>query len=322
MKLKKVEGREGQWEAIFPRNDSLACSHEVHVLLANLSNVDWRPVLNLWAVMEYITKYATKAQKGSRSMGEVLRGAMEEVCKYMPEDGTTDLLRRSFQKCFARTIGERDYGIFEAAHLGLRLPLVFPLLPMVSLNTLGARAFKTHQQLQRERERGVQDPATTWDSKIDNFDKRRQLLHAQTENDPGTVITRAEVESVSFFEFFWKYYVSRGKLHAATSPVCLNVTPAMSADCANISDARHEMYARTAVVAYWRLMPTAERHELARQARGLRLEALDERLLGGTVFERPMEHAGFPESNRFLGIRDLVMKFDGFKTRRGRKEVG
>ena len=142
MKLKKVEGREGQWEAIFPRNDSLACSHEVHVLLANLSNVDWRPVLNLWAVMEYITKYATKAQKGSRSMGEVLRGAMEEVCKYMPEDGVTDLLRRSFQKCFARTIGERDYGIFEAAHLGLRLPLVFPLLPMVSLSTLGTRAFQ------------------------------------------------------------------------------------------------------------------------------------------------------------------------------------
>ena len=185
---------------------------------------------------------------------------------------------------------------------------------MVSLNTLGARAFKTHQQLQRERERGVQDPATTWDSKIDNFDKRRQLLHAQTENDPSTAITREEVESVSFLEFFWKYYVSRGKLHAATSPVCLNVTPAMSADCANISDARHEMYARTAVVAYWRLMPTAERHELARQARGLRLEALGERLLGGTVFERPMEHAGFPESNRFLGIRDLVMKFDGRKT--------
>ena len=53
-------------------------------------------------------------------------------------------------------------------------------------------------QLQRERERGVQDPATTWDSKIDNFDKRRQLLHAQTEDDPGTVITAEEVESVSF----------------------------------------------------------------------------------------------------------------------------
>ena len=52
MKLKKVEGREGQWEAIFPRNDGLACSHEEHVLLANLGNVDWRPVVNLWSVIE------------------------------------------------------------------------------------------------------------------------------------------------------------------------------------------------------------------------------------------------------------------------------
>ena len=305
MQLRKVERREGQWEAIFPRNDALCCSHEAHVLLGNLSNVDWRPVLNLWAVMEYITTYATKAQKGSRALGEVLRSAMEEVCKYVREDGVTDLLRRSFQKCFARTIGERDYGIFEAAHLGLRLPLVYPLLPMVSLNTSGARAFKTHQQLQRERERGVQDPVTTWDSKVDNFDKRRQLLHAQKDNDPGVTITMEQIESVSFYEFFWKYYVSRGKLHAAKKPVCLNVTPAMSADCANISDARHEMYARTAVVAHWRLMPTAERHDLARRARGLRLEALEERLLGGTVLDRPMEHAGFPENDRFLGIKDL-----------------
>ena len=124
MVLRKVEGREGAWEGLFPRNDGLCCSYEEHVLLANLGNVDWRPVLNLWAVMDYITKYATKAQKGSRAIGEVLRSAMEEVCKYEHEDGVTDLLRRSLQKCFSRTIGERDYGIFEAAHLGLRLPLV------------------------------------------------------------------------------------------------------------------------------------------------------------------------------------------------------
>ena len=143
MRLKKVEGREGCWEALFPRNDACVCSYEAHVLLANLGNVDWRPVMNLWSVMEYITKYATKAQKGSRAMGEVLRSAAEEVCRYSKEDGVTDLLRRSFQKCFARTLGERDYGIFEATHLGLGLPLVLELLPVVSLNTSGARAFKT-----------------------------------------------------------------------------------------------------------------------------------------------------------------------------------
>ena len=37
--------QEGQWDARFPRNDRLVGSFEPHVLLANLGNVDWRPML-------------------------------------------------------------------------------------------------------------------------------------------------------------------------------------------------------------------------------------------------------------------------------------
>ena len=212
MHLEKVPGREGQWEAAFPRNDALAVSHEAHVLLANLSNVDWRPILNLWAVLEYITKYATKAQKGSRSMGEVLRNAVDEVCKYVREDGVTDLLRRSLQKCYARTLGERDYGIFEAVHLGLRLPLVYELLPSVNLNTTGARAFKSNRQIEREIERGVEDPEATFLSKVDLFDRRRQLLYAENERDGEAVVDESVIADVSFFEFYWKYCFSRQEL--------------------------------------------------------------------------------------------------------------
>ena len=118
--------KEGSWFARFPRNDRLCCCYNVGVLLANLGNIDFRPCLNLWAVVEYVTKYATKAPKGSQRLGEVLRVAVDQVCKYEPEHQGTDLLRRSLQKVFARTLGERDFGIFEAVHLGLRLPLVFP----------------------------------------------------------------------------------------------------------------------------------------------------------------------------------------------------
>ena len=60
--------REGQWHAQFPRNDRLCCSYEEHVLLANMGNIDWRPILNLWAVTEYVTKYAAKAPKDSRGV--------------------------------------------------------------------------------------------------------------------------------------------------------------------------------------------------------------------------------------------------------------
>ena len=67
--------REGQWHARFPRNDQLVGSYEPHVLLANLRNIDWRPMLNLWAVVEYVTKYAMKAPGNSKPMREVLRDA-------------------------------------------------------------------------------------------------------------------------------------------------------------------------------------------------------------------------------------------------------
>ena len=63
--------RLGSWHARFPRNDALCCSYEPHILLSNLSNIDFRPCLNLWAVVEYITKYATKAPEGSRRLGGV-----------------------------------------------------------------------------------------------------------------------------------------------------------------------------------------------------------------------------------------------------------
>ena len=117
------------------------------MLLANMGNVDWRPCLNLWAVVQYVTKYATKAPKGSRRLQEVLQDSVDEVCRYVPEGEGQDFLRRSIQKFFARTLGERDFHAYEALQLGLGLPLVVPLMPVVSLNTSGARPLKSGKAL-------------------------------------------------------------------------------------------------------------------------------------------------------------------------------
>ncbi len=142
MRLERGE-KESQWFARFARNDELCCNSEAHVLLANMGNVDWRPCLNLWAVVQYVTKYATKAPKGSRRLHELLKDAVDEVCTYVPEGEGNDFLRRSIQKFFARTMGERDFHAFEAVQLGLQLPLVMPLMPVVSLNTAGSRPLKS-----------------------------------------------------------------------------------------------------------------------------------------------------------------------------------
>ena len=38
------------------RNDGLINNFEEHLLVMNLGNIDWRPLLNLWTVLEYLTK--------------------------------------------------------------------------------------------------------------------------------------------------------------------------------------------------------------------------------------------------------------------------
>ena len=92
----------GSWHSRFPRNDELVCSYEPQLLMANAGNIDWRVCLNLWAVVEYVTKYATKAPGASKKFADVLDDAVENVCKYSPLDGEGgDLLRKTLQKFFA-----------------------------------------------------------------------------------------------------------------------------------------------------------------------------------------------------------------------------
>ena len=80
------------------------------------------------------------------------------------------LFQRGLQKFYSKSIGGRDYHTFEAMQIGLGLPLVFPLLPVETLNTSGARAVKTGKALETAHAFGL---PLTWDSRVDKFDKRR-----------------------------------------------------------------------------------------------------------------------------------------------------
>ncbi len=97
------------------------------------------------------------------------------MCWYSPDGEAGDLFRASLQKFYSRTVGGRDYGIFEAMHLGLGLPQVISLVDLVSLNTGGARAVKPRAKLLALGE----DEPMVYDSKIDRFDPRAELFKRQ-----------------------------------------------------------------------------------------------------------------------------------------------
>ena len=244
MRLDKGE-KLGSWFARFPRNDQICNNHEPHLLLANLGNIDWRPCLNLWAVCEYVTKYATKAPEGSKRLADVLSAAVDEVCKYEAEGEGADMLRKAVQKTFAKTLGDRDFGIFEAVHLGLRLPLVFSLMEVVSLNTMGVRVLRSRQQV-----RDASDHApVTWDSKVDKFDQRKELVERKAGLGRSDLCLD-DVRDTSLYEFWWKFKQAHGRLMKVSDVRVLMVTPGFSADSACAFSVRHADYARSAVIAY------------------------------------------------------------------------
>ena len=80
------------------RNDGLINNFEEHLLLANMGNIDWRPLLNLWAVLEYLTKYTAKAGKGSKHLGRLFEDVLDKVAQFETEDGVHDLWRRTIMK--------------------------------------------------------------------------------------------------------------------------------------------------------------------------------------------------------------------------------
>ena len=279
--------------------------------------------MNLWAVVEYICKYATKAPEGSRSMSDTLRAAAEEVCKYTREGEPVDFLRKALQKFYAKSIGDRDFSMLETVYVGIGLPSVFPLLPVVTLNTLGSRRLKSNAEI--EREGGGDDVPVAWLSKVDKFDQRGGLVIKQYAKEGRAKVAdmHAAVRDTSLYEFFWKFYVHRDKLHAATKTWALMVTPSMAASSAQSFNDRHEVFARMCVVAFWRHMPTIERYELARNM-GV---AVDSRKWGGTFFAVPSVSAGVGVETRCLGTGDLVHTFEGPRRRemgwrRGAGETG
>ena len=174
--------------------------------------------------MEYTTKYAAKAPAGSRTLGDTLRDCVEEVCKYTREGEPLDLLRRSLQKFYARTLGERDYSMFEAMTLGLNLPQFYSLLNVESLNTYGTRKLKPAKDLVG----AGPEETVEYPSRVDKFDDRLGLIRRQfskPSQDDERAYWERVVENVSMYEFYWKYKIQGKKIAVASKDVAIMVTP-------------------------------------------------------------------------------------------------
>ena len=84
------------------RNDPLLNSFEEHLLLCNMGSIDWRALLNLRAVLEYLTKYTAKAGKGSSTFKKTFADVTQAVDDWEKDDGLKDLWRSAIVKFYSR----------------------------------------------------------------------------------------------------------------------------------------------------------------------------------------------------------------------------
>jgi hypothetical protein len=91
----------GQPELVIKRNDPFINLHSRLQLQGWRANVDLKPILNVYVALQYISKYATKAEPRSAAFSEILN-------KILSNSNPDDPLLTPVQKLLIHSVGERD----------------------------------------------------------------------------------------------------------------------------------------------------------------------------------------------------------------------
>ena len=121
------EDKHGQPELVTERNDPLINPHNRLQLQGWRANVDVKPVLSIHAALQYISKYASKAEPKSAAFTEIFNQILNNS---RPDENPLT----SVQKLLLNSIAERDISAQETCHLLLSIPLYHSSRQCVSLN--------------------------------------------------------------------------------------------------------------------------------------------------------------------------------------------
>ncbi|KAK3920379.1 ATP-dependent DNA helicase [Frankliniella fusca] len=112
----KLNDKSGNYEFIPERNDPLLNKHNPFIISTWRANIDLSPVLYKSAVIEYITKYVSKAEVSSNTLMDIC----EQVCKSVSGG---DPARRAIQRILIKNCVERDVSAQEVSHIMMGAPL-------------------------------------------------------------------------------------------------------------------------------------------------------------------------------------------------------
>ncbi|KAF9536267.1 hypothetical protein CPC08DRAFT_590772, partial [Agrocybe pediades] len=214
------------------RNDRLVNPFNIPMILGWRANMDIKPVLSKYAAIDYIAKYASKAEKQAPAFPELLAG----VTSSMDNDATA---QQACQKILNKMLGERSYSAQETAHLLLGIPLVRASSSFKTIYIGAEGSFREIGEQQADNEtsaeeqmEGVGERTVTKESWLQRYSNRPP-----------------EMEDLSLEQVMTKYAWRKStwkKTRDSTDQV-LRVYPRFSP---NPEDERYEDYCRTKVILH------------------------------------------------------------------------
>ena len=115
----------GHWELVTERNHPLVNRHNRYITENWRANTDVQAILSVNAVLNYIAKYASKAEPRSKTLESLIGEALKK------EDDTA---QTAIQKLFVRMIAERDFSAQETAQILMGWPLYHCSRGFVTIN--------------------------------------------------------------------------------------------------------------------------------------------------------------------------------------------
>ncbi len=222
------------------RDGGLLNAFEEHLLLCNLGNMDWRALLNLWSVLEYLTKYNAKAGKGSATFKKTFLDVTTAIDNFEKDDGLKDLWRSAIMKFYSRVLGGRDYSLLETVHFGLRLPATVSSFGTVrSASISGWALVKSGKALISPRRLD----RVTFQNKLELVDVCGELARPRT-------IEMRDLGHLSMYAFWRIFGVQRQKLVRKQRGQFLSLSGLGWPAHAKNSSPQHMEFAKRTLLAY------------------------------------------------------------------------
>ena len=95
-----------------PLNDPLMNSVNTYQVFTQRSNCDFTPLVDHFSSVEYSTKYASKAEQGSKAYSAMFAEALNR-CKDKDKDESASGV---FASMLVQVVGGRDWSAQEVAH--------------------------------------------------------------------------------------------------------------------------------------------------------------------------------------------------------------